>query len=234
MGRIKILLVEDDRNLSLATQDGLQDVIGGYEVKVARNGEEGLELWRAWHPDLILADVDMPVMDGLSMTEHIRCTDTRTPILFTSVLTAPADVKNGLDHGAANYIKKPFGISELDAYIRACLRTCRGVQEAEENTCRIGNFCFSMREETLTHTPTRGRTSLGYNAAEVLRLLAKHKGETVRRETFYAEVWGDYAESNLNDAVNRLRRAFAADSNVQIHTLKGIGYKLTEKKGGWL
>lgn len=76
---IKLLLVEDDKNLSYIVQSGLQDIIGGYEVITACNGEEGLEAWKAHRPDIIISDIDMSVMDGFEMVRRIRATDVDVP-----------------------------------------------------------------------------------------------------------------------------------------------------------
>ena len=92
---IKLLLVEDDPNLRYVVQCGLVDIIGGYDVQTATNGEEGLQVWAAFKPDIIISDIDMPVMDGFEMVRRIRETDTETPILFASALTSPKDVRYG-------------------------------------------------------------------------------------------------------------------------------------------
>ena len=119
---IKLLLVEDDKNLSYIVQSGLQDIIGGYEVITAFNGKEGLQAWEEHHPDIIISDIDMPVMDGFEMVRHIRETDGDTPILFASALTSPKDVRNGYDIGVNNYVKKPFIPDEQDAHLHAILK----------------------------------------------------------------------------------------------------------------
>ena len=89
---IKLLLVEDDANLRYIVQSSLEDLIGGYEVKVAENGLQGLEEWKEFQPDIIISDIDMPVMNGFDMVKRIRETDGDTPILFASALTSPKDV----------------------------------------------------------------------------------------------------------------------------------------------
>lgn len=81
---IKLLLVEDDANLCYIIQGGLEDMIGGYKVLTASNGEEGLAVWKAQQPDVIVADIEMPVMDGYEMVRRIREQDEHVPILFTS------------------------------------------------------------------------------------------------------------------------------------------------------
>lgn len=104
---IKLLLVEDDPNLRYVVQCGLEDIIGGYEVQTAANGEEGLKVWETFRPDIIISDIDMPVMDGFEMVRRIRETDADTPILFASALTSPKDVKHGYELGVNNYVKSP-------------------------------------------------------------------------------------------------------------------------------
>ena len=89
---IRLLLVEDDANLCYIIQGGLEDMIGGYEVTTAANGEEGLRVWREQKPDVIVSDIEMPVMDGYEMVRRIRETDGDTPILFTSGRVSPKDV----------------------------------------------------------------------------------------------------------------------------------------------
>ena len=130
---IKLLLVEDDKNLSYIVQSGLQDIIGGYEVITAFNGKEGLQAWEEHHPDIIISDIDMPVMDGFEMVRHIRETDGDTPILFASALTSPKDVRKGYDIGVNNYVKKPFIPDELDAHLHAILKMKEGSKTRDES-----------------------------------------------------------------------------------------------------
>ena len=119
---IKLLLVEDDSTFSYIVKNELQEIIGGYEVITATNGAEGLKAWKEYHPDIIISDIDMPVMNGYQMVERIREMDGDIPILFTSALTSPKDVKEGYKLGVNNYVKKPFVPDELDAHIHAILK----------------------------------------------------------------------------------------------------------------
>ncbi|EDV01602.1 response regulator receiver domain protein [Phocaeicola coprocola DSM 17136] len=102
---IRLLLVEDDANLCYIIRGGLEDMIGGYEIMTADNGEAGLRIWKETHPDVIVADIEMPVMDGYEMVRRIRETDDVTPILFTSGRVSPKDVVKGYELGVNNYIK---------------------------------------------------------------------------------------------------------------------------------
>ena len=101
---IKLLLVEDDASLAYIEKTGLEDIIGGYEVTTAANGKEGVKMWEETHPDVIISDIDMPVMNGFEMVERIRETDGDVIIIFTSALTSPNDVKAGYRLGINNYV----------------------------------------------------------------------------------------------------------------------------------
>ena len=120
---IKLLLVEDDESLAYIEKTGLEDIIGGYEVSTAKNGKEGVKAWEEIHPDVIISDIDMPVMNGFEMVERIRETDGDVIIIFTSALTSPNDVKAGYRLGINNYVKKPFVPEELDAHIQALMKS---------------------------------------------------------------------------------------------------------------
>ena len=136
---IKLLLVEDDASLRYIVQGGLEDMIGGYEVIAAANGEEGLKQWKEQHPDVIVSDIEMPVMNGYEMVKRIRETDGETPILFSSALISPKDVVKGYEIGANNYIKKPFIPEELDAHVHALLKLSKGEKSKDTSQCyKIG------------------------------------------------------------------------------------------------
>ena len=119
---IKLLLVEDDANLRYIIRGGLEDMIGGYEIKDAANGEEGLKVWQEWQPDVIVSDIEMPVMDGYEMVKRIRETDPDIPILFSSGRVSPKDVVKGYELGVNNYLKKPFLPEELNAHVQALMK----------------------------------------------------------------------------------------------------------------
>ena len=134
-------MVEDDANLSYIIISSLQELIGGYEIITASNGAEGLEAWNQHHPDVIIADIDMPVMNGFQMVEKIRETDGDTLIFFTSALTSPEDVSHGYRLGVNNYLKKPFVPEELDASIKALLKLKRGERTYNETqVMHIGSY----------------------------------------------------------------------------------------------
>ena len=225
---IKLLLVEDDTNLSYIVHSGLQEIIGGYEVITAFNGKEGLEAWREHHPDIIISDIDMPVMDGFEMVRLIRETDGDTPILFASALTSPKDVRKGYDIGVNNYVKKPFIPDELDAHLHAILKMKEGTKSRDESgICRFGKYVLDAKQAFLLNNESGNKTTLTVREAQLLQLLAQNKGEVVNRETILNRFWNtddDYfASRSLDVFITKLRKLFANDPQIDIITKRGIG-----------
>ncbi len=229
---IKLLLVEDDASLSYIEKTGLEEIIGGYRVETAANGKEGLEKWANFHPDVIIADIDMPVMNGFQMVERIREMDKQVIIIFTSGLTSPKDVKTGYLLGVNNYIKKPFVPEELDAHIHALIQLKHGNKSRNRSyTYAIGRFVFDATHASLTDNLEHTVQTLTAREAQVLQLLAENKNEVVRREAILGSVWNAedsyYASRSLDVFVNKLRKLLAADETVSIKTTRGVGLSLT-------
>lgn len=233
---IKLLLVEDDANLCYIIQGGLEDMIGGYKVLTATNGEEGLKVWKAEQPDVIVADIEMPVMDGYEMVKRIREEDEHIPILFTSGRVSPKDVVKGYELGVNNYVKKPFLAEELHAHVTALLKLTRGlqVQKNEVPEVSIGQlFSFDTTRGVLKQKGGEERM-LTVREADLLRMLCEHKGQVVRREVILSRLWNteeDYfASRSLDVFVSRLRKLLANDETVELKTVKGVGLILEERK----
>lgn len=153
--KIKLLLVEDDSMLTYVVKSSLEGLIGGYEVITAVNGQEGLKAYQEYHPDIIISDVDMPVMNGLQMVERIREVDGNIPILLASALGSPKDVTSGYKLGADNYVKKPFVAEELDAHIHALLKLRKGSLRAMKQIATTsGNTHWMPHTQPLGITKT--------------------------------------------------------------------------------
>ena len=231
---IKLLLVEDDANLCYIIRGGLEDMIGGYEVMTASNGEEGLKIWKEQHLDIIISDIEMPVMDGYEMVRRIRETDGFIPIVFTSGRVSPKDVVKGYELGVNNYIKKPFLAEELDAHIGALLKMKRGMGAANESEIyRIGeNYTFDAVHAVLKHSSCVQKT-MTEREAKLLQMLCKKKNELVRRDIILSRLWDTeddfFASRSLDVFVTRLRKLFADDERIQIKTVKGVGLCLSDK-----
>lgn len=232
---IKLLLVEDDSNLRYIVQSGLQDLIGGYEVVTAENGWEGLKQWEEFRPDIIISDIDMPIMNGFDMVKRIREIDGDTPILFASALTSPKDVKSGYEMGVNNYVKKPFVPDELDAHIRAILKMKQGAKSRNETNCyKIGSYTLDVGHATLRNDDTGRLKVLTVREVGLLGLLAENKNEVVRREAILSRFWNtedDYfASRSLDVFISKIRKLFEQDSDIEIKTIRGIGLMLCLKE----
>ena len=232
---IRLLLVEDDDNLCYIIQSGLEDMIGGYEVITAKNGKEGLNMWNKEHPDIIVADIEMPVMNGFDMVAKIRETDGSTPILFASGRISPKDVTAGYKLGGNNYIKKPFVPEEMDAHIKALLKMNQGVKmHNDTDTYHIGDYWFDFRHASLRDTTGNIKT-ITTQEAHILKILAANKGNIVRRNAIMEECWGkdksdDYFTSRSLDVfITRLRNILKEDPKIEIKTMKGVGLMLIDK-----
>ena len=152
---IKLLLVEDDPNLRYVVQCGLEET---------------------FRPDIIISDIDMPVMDGFEMVRRIRETDADTPILFASALTSPKDVKHGYELGVNNYVKKPFIADELDAHIHAILKMTQGTHtRTETGFCKFGSYTLDTEHGTLRNDRTGQRQTLTATETKLLQILAQNR-----------------------------------------------------------
>lgn len=231
---IKLLLVEDDPNLAYIIRSGLEDMVGGYEVTTASNGAEGLKAWEANKPDIIVSDIDMPVMDGFEMVRHIRETDGFTPILFTSALTSPKDVKRGYELGINNYIKKPFAPDELDAHIHAIMKMNTGGRLRSETLHKLGCYTFDAARATLRDDRTEKERPLTVRENQLLELLVKNKNEVVRREAILSRFWNtedDYfASRSLDVFISKLRKMLEDDPTISLKTVRGVGVMLEVKE----
>ena len=233
MDTIKLLLVEDDPSLRYIVQSGLEDIIEGYEVLAAANGEEGLAMWREHRPDVILSDIEMPIMDGYEMVKRIREVDKETPIIFSSGLVSPKNVLKGYELGANNYIKKPFIPEELDAHIHALLKLSKGEKSKDESECyKIGKeYVLDATHAILKHSSGENKT-LTAREAGLLQMLCENRGDVVRREAILDKFWNtedDYfASRSLDVFVTKLGKLIAEDSSVSIKTVKGVGLMLEE------
>jgi DNA-binding response OmpR family regulator len=229
---IKLLLVEDDEALVYMIKSGLEDIVGGYEVETAINGMDGLKIWEEYNPDVIVSDVDMPVMNGIQMVKQIRETDGDTLILFTSALTAPKNVKVGFEAGVNNYIKKPFVAEELDAHIKSMIKLKNGSKIRNESTFyKIGEDAFDVEHSVLRNEKTNKIITLTTRENKILQILIENKNNVVRREAILSRCWGiegkDYfASRSLDVFITKLRKLLFTNSNVELKNIRGVGFIL--------
>ncbi len=230
---IRVLLVEDDKNLCFILKSSLEQMIGDYEVTTATNGKEGLELLEKGDFDVIVSDIEMPVMDGMSMVQHIRRHHPQLAIIFITGLTTARDVINGYQSGADFYIKKPFLPEELNAHIQAILRIKQNTPTAKEEpivadeSYPIGTYRFNPSQHQLSHAT--GQQTLTPKETKILEMLCQQKGRIVSRDAILTAVWNTadfYSSRSLDVFITKLRKYLSQDPTVSIKSLKGVGVSL--------
>ncbi|MCI1720794.1 MAG: response regulator transcription factor [Bacteroidales bacterium] len=234
---IKVLFVEDDSGLRFIVKSELEKVIGGYEVTLAPDGKKGLESFAAVCPDVVVTDVDMPVMDGNAMAAMIRKRNPDVPIIILSGLTESNDFKKGYASGVDTYLKKPFTKEQLDGQIKSLLR--RANSDKSIYLFKIGHYTFDRSKNVLMFNTSEEKVDnadssdikLTPKEADVLEVLCKHKGSIVERSNLMNQVWGadDYFTSrSLDNHILKLRRLLERDAAVKIETYKRTGLMLRD------
>ena len=231
--KTKILLVEDEATLAVIVRDTLK--LQGFEVITADNGEQGLQMFFRERPDVVVADVMMPNMDGFEMVRRIRNKDVSTPVLFLTALSETEDVVRGFEAGANDYLRKPFGMLELIVRIKALVsRVFISAEAPQEEPTKyvIGDYQLDTMKEQLIYANdiiTASIIPLSHRESEILRLLCCNKGEVVDNKDVLLQLWGDDSYFNtrsLHVFITKLRRKLSRDSRVRIINVRGIGYKL--------
>lgn len=234
---IKVLLVEDDKNLCFILRSSLEQMIGGYQVTVATNGREGLEALEREAFDVVVSDVEMPVMDGKEMTHAIRERHPNLAIILITGLTTARDVINGYQSGADFYIKKPFLPEELDAHIQAILRMKREnrpapiAEKETKETYMIGQYRFVPSGNQLLFGDER--QNLTPKEARILEMLCRSKGEVVNRDEILTAIWETadfYSSRSLDVFITKLRKYLSKDPHITLKVLKGVGICLEDRK----
>jgi DNA-binding response OmpR family regulator len=228
MNRIKLLYVEDDAAFTFLTKSSLE-LTGRYDIRTAANGKEALEVYRSFRPDVIVSDIEMPVMDGMEMVARIRRQDEQTPILFATGRTRAGDVIEGYKLQVDNFIKKPYVPQELDAHIQAVVKRLHTVPliYQTKDIVRIGSYRFNPNTRLLQGDGEMHE--LTAREAAVLWKLYEQKGRIVKRETLLEDLWGTndfFTSRSLDVFINTLRKYLAGDENIHIQTLRGVGLRL--------
>lgn len=225
----RVLLVEDDPSIREVTALGL--TAGGFEVAIAADGPAGLARFRAEPPDVIVLDVMLPGLDGLTVCRAIRA-ESAVPIVMLTARTDAIDVVAGLEAGADDYVRKPYELPELLARLRVALRRTVPVDPA---ILHVG----PLEIDEPGHAVRRGGQELALTHTEfrLLATLARRPGQVFTREALLDAVWGyDYlGDSRLVDvAVQRLRAKIEEDPAEPrlLLTVRGAGYKVPRFERG--
>ncbi len=223
--KTRLLLVEDEASLAMIVRDVLEKQ--GFQVQLASTGNEGLKLFYEFKPDIVVTDIMMPQLDGLSMTELIRQNDKSTPILFLSAKSQTEDVVQGFETGGNDYLKKPFGMDELIVRIKGLLNRNLKEKKEEQTTYTIGQYTFDFIHQTLTCG--KYKEELSHREAEILIRLCKNQNNILNNKSVLLELWGDddfFNTRSLHVFIVKLRKKLSKDPDIKIINIRGVGYKL--------
>ena len=227
---MKILYVEDEKNLALAIEKILRK--NNYSVDVIYDGEEGLDYALSNIYDVIILDIMLPKLDGISLMRELRREGIQTPVILLTAKGETGDKILGLDSGADDYLAKPFQTGELLARLRALTR------RAERPLC--GNI---LRFEDIELNPNSLDLYCGQNSfrltlkeSQLMEMFIKNPGITISSSAVIEKLWGfdsDKEDSHVQVYVAFLRKKLnQLPTNVKIQTVRGAGYLLKVDKGG--
>lgn len=228
--KITIIIIEDEKHICNFMETTLNNE--GYRTMCAATGKEGLSLITSLCPDVILLDLGLPDMDGLAVLKELR-TFSRTPVIVISARTGEQEKVQALDHGADDYITKPFGTSELMARIRTALR------HSHVNTSEAGAV---YRAEALTIdfdkrlvTLNGEEVHLTQNEYKLVSLLARQAGKVLTYDYLMGQIWGPYTDGNnqilrVNMAHIRRKLEMNPAEPKYILTEIGVGYRMKDNE----
>ncbi len=223
----RILLVEDNETLGYVLREYLE--MKGFEVSLAKNGKEGLHLFKKQAYELSILDIMMPGMDGLTLAREIRMMDPGAPFLFLTARALKVDKLKGFNLGADDYIVKPVEEEELVARIKAILRRTRGKSDAETPLFQVGSYQFDPVNQKLMLGEKE--QVLTEREAQLLRLLCENKGKLLSRRQVLNSLWSgnDYFNRRSMDVfISRLRKYLSEDPAIEIANVYGSGFILTD------
>lgn len=228
----KIMLVEDE--LSLAHNLKLNLELEGYSVNTVGDGSTAIQTFGEEKFDLVILDIMIPNIDGITVCENIRLKDNETPILFLSAKNTEEDRVNGLKKGGDDYLAKPFNLEEL--ILRVNKLIARNKAHSNDTKQGFNDYTFGNNYANFISYDAKGvngEFKLTKKEALLLKLLIENKDDVVSREKIFQAVWGYSvypSTRTIDNFVLAFRKYFEKDPKnpVHFHSLRGVGYKFTD------
>ncbi|ETT49674.1 response regulator transcription factor [Paenibacillus sp. FSL H7-0942] len=221
---MRILIAEDEVHLAEAVSQILKK--NNYSVDMVHDGRSGLDYAQSGIYDLLLLDIMMPEMDGITVLKKLRSEGNHTPVILLTAKGELSDKVTGLDYGADDYIAKPFATEELLARIRAALR--RKGEVVPEDGLKFGDIELNTTQLKLSVQGKEIKLNLKEN--ELLELLIARKQAITSKEQIIEKLWGFDSEVEYNNVevyISFLRKKLTfLNSAVRINTIRGVGYVL--------
>jgi two-component system alkaline phosphatase synthesis response regulator PhoP len=233
--RRRILVIEDDRHIAEGLKLNL--TLHGYDAAIAGSGTAGLRMWKEWNPDLIVLDIIIPGLDGLSVLRHIRLEDEKIPVLILSAKGAPDDRIRGFSYGVDDYLAKPFNLEEFLLRIERLLtrsawshgdKPAREPEDqAEGEKYTFGGNTIDFK--TMTAVCRQGVIHLTEQETRLLKIFIANRGKPLSRKVLLEVGWGYSGMTTTRTVDNfivRLRRYFEDDPQnpVFFKSLRSVGY----------
>ena len=232
MKKANILLVEDEENLHATIK--LNFEMEGYTVSSAYDGNQALQLIANEYFDLMVLDIMLPEIDGISITENVRLKNTETPILILSAKNTSADKILGLKKGADDYLTKPFNLEELLLRVEKLIAKNKRLQNINyvADVYSFANNTIDFKAQQATNFNSQ-KIELSKKEIMLLKLLIENKNEVVNREKILQQVWGYNVfptTRTIDNFILSFRKYFEEDVKEPKHFLsaRGVGYKFCE------
>lgn len=229
---VNILLVEDEENLHESLKLNLE--LEGYQVISAFDGRMALDTLQKEYVDLVILDIMLPEIDGISVLETMRLQNNEVPVMILSAKNATADKVLGLRKGADDYLTKPFELEELLLRVQKLIEKSKKMQDKDSvgDTYSFGNNTIDFKAQE-AHTKKGEHIQLSKKEAMLLKLLIENKNKVVPREKILKTVWGYNVyptTRTIDNFILNFRKYFEEDSsNPQFfHSVRGVGYKYSE------
>jgi DNA-binding response OmpR family regulator len=234
---IKLLFVEDSEALAYAVQGGLELIEDDeYDIRHALNGKEAFEIFKSFAPDVVVSDIEMPVMNGIELARAIREIDDNVPIILATGLTSPQTVREGFSIEIDAYIKKPYIAQELHPQIKAILRRVQKntvpnpqtdtVSQPAPNVVKIGKYTFDP-ERGILSLNNKTEQKLTSREADILFLLYENRHSSVKRGDILERFWKDddptFSSRSLDVFITKLRKYLGEDKSIKIVNERGKG-----------
>ncbi|MEX1375940.1 MAG: response regulator transcription factor [Eubacteriales bacterium] len=223
-----ILIVDDEKNVAELIKYNLE--IAGYETIMVHDGKSALNIVAAQHFDLVILDIMLPEIDGLSILRYIKSSDKikNTPVIMLTAKSTGSDIVLGLEIGADDYIVKPFNINELVARVKVQLRKSSKESASETQVYELGDIIID--NESYTTKKNGEKVPLTNKEFELLLYLVKKIGKICTRDAILSQIWGyEYigGTRTVDVHIRSLRKKlFDDNSQYKITTMIGVGYKL--------
>lgn len=221
---MKVLIAEDDRDFGNILSQYI--TISGFDVNLARDGNEAWEIFNKDKPDICVLDVMMPEMDGFTLGEKIKEVQPDVPLIYLTAKSLKEDIVRGLKIGADDYVTKPFDPEVLILKINNILKRA---YSSSNDEYKISSTVLKMNSLELSCGNSKEKLTL--KEAQLLRYFIVNKNKVLTREDILTEIWGEddyFLGRSMDVFISRIRKYISEDKNLDIRTVRGTGFILEE------